>query len=175
MPKKIAINGFGRIGRMVLRALIESGRTDLEVVAINDLANAERLAQLLKYDSIHGRFPANILAELNKIFIDDTPILCFSERDPAKLPWANLDIDIVMECTGFFLTQDLCGKHIWPVLSEYSCRPLPRMRRKLLYMGLMTTSLTPLTYLSPMPLVQQMPWRRCFLYSTSITALRAGL
>lgn len=112
MPKKIAINGFGRIGRMVLRALIESGRSDLEVVAINDLADAKRLSHLLKYDSLHGRFPASIVAEPNQILVDDKRILCFSESDPAKLPWASLEIDIVMECTGFFLTQDLSGKHI---------------------------------------------------------------
>lgn len=112
MPLRVAINGFGRIGRMVLRALVESGRTDMKVVAINDLADAPRLAHLLKYDSIHGKFPGDIESTENSISVNGKKIEVFSERDPAVLPWGNLDIDMVMECTGFFLTQDLCGKHI---------------------------------------------------------------
>ena len=109
---RIAINGFGRIGRMVLRALIESGRKDLEVVGINDLAVASRLAHLLKYDSVHGPFPGDVSADEGAIVVNGLSIPVFSERDPEHLPWRNLDVDIVMECTGFFLTQDLCGKHI---------------------------------------------------------------
>ena len=109
---KIAINGFGRIGRMVLRALIETGRKDLEVVAINDLAEAARLAHLLKYDSVHGPFPGDIGAGDDAISVNGVLIPVFNEREPENLPWEKLGIDIVMECTGFFLTQDLCGKHI---------------------------------------------------------------
>lgn len=109
---KIAINGFGRIGRMVLRALVETGREDLEVVAINDLADAPRLAHLLKYDSVHGAFPQSVTADAKNIFIQDKGIQVFSERDPENLPWNDLGVDIVMECTGFFLTQELAGKHI---------------------------------------------------------------
>lgn len=112
MSKRIAINGFGRIGRMVLRALIESGRDDLEIVAINDLADSKRLAHLLKFDSVHGPFPGTISTSENAIVINGTSIPCFAERDPGNLPWGTNNIDIVMECTGFFLTQDLCGKHI---------------------------------------------------------------
>ena len=112
MPMRIAINGFGRIGRMVLRALVESGRTDIEVVAINDLADAPRLAHLLKYDSIHGRFPGDIESSENSISVTGSEIAAFRERDPEALPWKDLKIDLVMECTGFFLTQDLSGKHI---------------------------------------------------------------
>lgn len=112
MTYKIAINGFGRIGRMVLRALVETGRTDFEVVAINDLAAAPRLAHLLKYDSVHGPFPKNVSSNETNIFVDEQGISVFSERDPGNLPWKKLDIDIVMECTGFFLTQELAGKHI---------------------------------------------------------------
>ena len=112
MTIKIAINGFGRIGRMVLRALVESGRDDIVVVAINDLASAERLAHLLKYDSVHGRFPADITATDTSITVNGQDICMFAERDPEVLPWKMLDVDIVMECTGYFLTQDLCGKHI---------------------------------------------------------------
>lgn len=112
MTTKIAINGFGRIGRMVLRALIESGRTDMEVVAINDLAQAERLAHLLQYDSIHGNFPGTVTATEKSITVDGNEIAVLSERDPKNLPWKSLGIDIVMECTGFFLTKDLCGAHV---------------------------------------------------------------
>lgn len=112
MTTKIAINGFGRIGRMVLRALVESGRTDMEVVAINDLADANRLAHLLKYDSVHGPFPANITADDTTITVNGSAISVLSERDPKNLPWKSLGIDIVMECTGFFLTKDMCGAHV---------------------------------------------------------------
>ena len=112
MVHRIAINGFGRIGRMVLRALVESGREDLKVVAINDLAPVSRLGHLLKYDSIHGPFPKAIEIDAQTMTVDEHPIKVFSESDPENLPWADLNIDIVMECTGFFLTQDLAGKHI---------------------------------------------------------------
>ncbi len=112
MALKIAINGFGRIGRMVLRALVESGRKDIEVVAINDLAEASRLAHLLKYDSVHGVFPVPVKSEDQNIIVDDHTIRVYSDRDPETLPWGKLEVDIVMECTGFFLTQDLAGKHI---------------------------------------------------------------
>lgn len=112
MALNIAINGFGRIGRMVLRALVESGRTDMEVVAVNDLADASRLAHLLKYDSVHGRFPGEISSTDTSILVNDLEIPVLSERDPADLPWTALKVNIVMECTGFFLTQDLCRKHI---------------------------------------------------------------
>jgi len=112
MTLRIAINGFGRIGRMVLRALVESERTDMEVVAINDLADAPRLAHLLKYDSVHGRFPGEISSTETSISVNKREIAVCSERDPENLPWKSLKIDVVMECTGFFLTQDLSGKHI---------------------------------------------------------------
>ncbi|MBL4854335.1 MAG: type I glyceraldehyde-3-phosphate dehydrogenase [Robiginitomaculum sp.] len=112
MSNRIAINGFGRIGRMVLRALFESGRDDLEIVAINDLADSTRLAHLLKFDSVHGPFPGQVSAQEGAIVVNGTVIPCFAQRDPEDLPWAALGVDIVMECTGFFLTQDVCGKHI---------------------------------------------------------------
>lgn len=112
MSTAIAINGFGRIGRMVLRALVESGRDDFVVVGINDLTDAERLAHLLKFDSVHGRFPGEVSADDGAIIMNGVSIPVYSERDPQALPWGQLGVDIVMECTGFFLTQDLCGKHI---------------------------------------------------------------
>ena len=109
---KVAINGFGRIGRMVLRALYETGRHDIEIVAINDLAEASRLAHLLKYDSVHGPFPLPVTSDEAHIIVDGKAIPVHSERDPENLPWKDYDIDIVMECTGFFLTQELARKHI---------------------------------------------------------------
>lgn len=112
MPIRLAINGFGRIGRLVLRALIENGRDDLQVVAVNDLADRATMAHLLKYDSIHGRFPGRIDHDDKSMTVAGHTIQTYNEMDPSKLPWRQLHVDIVMECTGLFLTQDLCGKHI---------------------------------------------------------------
>jgi len=112
MTTKLAINGFGRIGRMIMRALVETGRKDLEIVAINDLGPSERLAQLLKYDSVHGPLKAEVTATTDSLEINGTKIATFAERDPANLPWKKLGVDIVLECTGHFLTQELCQKHI---------------------------------------------------------------
>lgn len=112
MTIRLAINGFGRIGRMVVRAITESDRSEFEVVAINDLADPKRLAHLLKYDSVHGRFPGSVSSDDQSVTIEGQKIAMYSERDPEDLPWGDLDVDIVMECTGFFLTKDLCGKHI---------------------------------------------------------------
>ena len=112
MTINIAINGFGRIGRLILRAIFENNETDMEVVAINDLAPAPRLAHLLKYDSIHGIFPAEISSKKNAIIVNEQQIPVYCQRDPDNLPWKELGVDIVMECTGLFLTQDLGGKHI---------------------------------------------------------------
>lgn len=112
MTLKLAINGFGRIGRNVLRALHESPRSDMEIVAINDLAPAPSLAHLLKYDSVHGRFPGTVTSTENTIDIGHGPITVTAERDPANLPWGEQGIDIVLECTGFFLSPELAGKHL---------------------------------------------------------------
>lgn len=112
MSTKIAINGFGRIGRMVLRALHETGSNDLEVVAINDLGSAAHLSHLLKYDSVHGPFPGEVSTDGKNIIVNGRTIPVSAERDPASLPWGENKIDIVMECTGFFRTKDTMGKHI---------------------------------------------------------------
>ena len=112
MTLRIAINGFGRIGRNVLRALNEHPREDMQIVAINDLAPAKSLAHLLKFDSVHGRFPGEISATENSIDIGYGPIRVTAERDPANLPWAEEKIDIVMECTGFFRDAESAGKHL---------------------------------------------------------------
>ena len=100
MPVRIAISGFGRIGRNVLRALAEAKRRDLEVVAINDLASAKDNAHLFKYDSVHGPFPGTVKVEADSIDVGTGPIKVLAERDPKKLPWKSLGIDVVMECTG---------------------------------------------------------------------------
>jgi len=110
MTVKVAINGFGRIGRNILRAIIESGRTDIEVVAINDLGPVETNAHLLRYDSVHGRFPATVTTTENTIDVGRGPIRVTAIRNPADLPWG--DVDIVLECTGIFTTKEKCSAHL---------------------------------------------------------------
>jgi len=110
MSVKVAINGFGRIGRNILRAITESGRTDIEVVAINDLGPVETNAHLLQYDSIHGRFAADVITGDSSIDVGRGPIAVTAIRDPAELPWA--DIDIVLECTGIFTARDKAAVHL---------------------------------------------------------------
>ncbi|WP_417840932.1 type I glyceraldehyde-3-phosphate dehydrogenase [Terasakiella sp.] len=112
MAIRVAINGFGRIGRLCLRALIESGRSDLEIVAINDLGPVDSNAHLLKYDSVHGILAAEVSATDNAILIDGTAIKFTSEPNPASLPWAEMNIDIVFECTGIFKARDEAQAHI---------------------------------------------------------------
>ena len=114
---KIAINGFGRIGKNITRHLIDAGYLagqggDLELVAINDLGDIKSNAHLLKYDSIHGPIANNISYENNEILIDSSSVKFFSERDPSQLPWNDLDIDIVFECTGFFTSKEKASSHL---------------------------------------------------------------
>ncbi|MDC0073676.1 type I glyceraldehyde-3-phosphate dehydrogenase [Alphaproteobacteria bacterium] len=112
MTVNIAINGFGRIGRLVLRAIQESRRDDIEIIAINDLGSVETNAHLLKYDSAHGRFPGKV-ETLDKAFkIDEKIIKVFSERDPSNLPWKENNIDVLLECTGIFTKREQAQKHI---------------------------------------------------------------
>ncbi|MFC0340449.1 type I glyceraldehyde-3-phosphate dehydrogenase [Paracoccus niistensis] len=110
MAVKVAINGFGRIGRNVLRAIVESGRTDIEVVAINDLGPVETNAHLLRYDSVHGRFPAQVTTTAGSIDVGRGPIRVTAERDPAKLPWG--DVDVALECTGIFTDGQKAKIHL---------------------------------------------------------------
>ncbi len=107
---KVAINGLGRIGRNLLKLLLQEEQ--LEIVAVNDLASAETLAHLIKYDSIHGRFNGEIKSEENSLIINGKKINYYSERDPEHLPWKELSVDIVAECTGLFRTADTMNKHI---------------------------------------------------------------
>jgi glyceraldehyde 3-phosphate dehydrogenase len=111
MPTRIAINGFGRIGRGVVRAAYEAG-ADVEIVAVNDIADTATLAHLLAYDSVYGRFPAVVRADDGFIDVGDHRIIALAETDPAKLPWAELDIDVVLECTGLFRTRAAAAAHL---------------------------------------------------------------
>jgi glyceraldehyde 3-phosphate dehydrogenase len=110
MAVKVAINGFGRIGRNVLRAIVESARTDIEVVAINDLGPVETNAHLLRYDSVHGRFPGEVKTGDNWIDVGFGPIQVTAIRDPRELPWKH--VDIVMECTGIFTDREKAAVHL---------------------------------------------------------------
>ena len=112
MALKVAINGFGRIGRNVLRAIVESGRTDIVVVAINDLASPEANARLLARDSVHGKFPGTVSVDGDAIVVNGQRIAVTAERDPAKLPHAAMGVDIALECTGFFTDAAKAGAHI---------------------------------------------------------------
>ena len=109
---KIGINGFGRIGRMVFRAAVENFNQDLEVVGINDLLDPDYLAYMLKYDSVHGRFNHDIKPEGNFMVVDGKKIQVFAEKDPANITWGELGVDVVIESTGFFLTEELASAHL---------------------------------------------------------------
>lgn len=112
MSVRVGINGFGRIGRLVLRAAMEAKREDIEFVAINDLGSAEANAHLLKYDSVHGTFPGEVRAVDSAIHVDGAKVQVLSEREPAKLPWGDLGVDIVLECTGIFTSKETAAKHL---------------------------------------------------------------
>ena len=110
MTVKVAINGFGRIGRNVLRAIMESGRNDIEVVAINDLGPVETNAHLMRYDSVHGKFPGTVKVDGDTIDVGQGPIKVTAIRDPRELPWS--DVDIALECTGIFTARDKAAMHL---------------------------------------------------------------
>ena len=113
MAIKVGINGYGRIGRNVLRAIHESGRaSEFDVVALNDLGDAETNAHLTRYDTAHGKFPGTVEVDGGDIVINGDRVKVFAERDPAKLPWGDLGVDVVFECTGLFRTLETAGKHI---------------------------------------------------------------
>ena len=113
MSVKIAINGFGRIGRNILRKIVVQDKLDsCPVVAINDLTSADTLAHLLKYDSVHGHFPGEVSTDGESLVVNGKQIKILSERDPSKLPWSNLSVDIAMECTGIFRSKETAGHHL---------------------------------------------------------------
>jgi glyceraldehyde 3-phosphate dehydrogenase len=112
MTVRVAINGFGRIGRNVLRAIIESGRTDIEVVALNDLGPVETNAHLIRYDSVHGRFPGEVKVKGDTIDVGRGPMRVHAVRNPAELPWKAEGVDIALECTGLFTTKEKASAHL---------------------------------------------------------------
>jgi glyceraldehyde 3-phosphate dehydrogenase len=112
MSVRVGINGFGRIGRNVLRAIAEAGRTDIEVVGINDLAPVETNAHLLRFDSVHGRFPGEVMVKGEAISIGNGLIKVTAIKEPAKLPWKDLGIDVALECTGIFTSKDKAAAHL---------------------------------------------------------------
>ena len=112
MTLNIAINGFGRIGRNVLRALYENGKHDIKIVAINDLTDISMTKHLLKYDSVHGRFGGKVGVEGNNLIVNGDKIRITAEKDPADLPWKELGVDMVFECTGLFRSRETAGKHL---------------------------------------------------------------
>jgi glyceraldehyde 3-phosphate dehydrogenase len=113
MPIKVAINGYGRIGRNILRALYESGRTDaIRIVAVNDLGDAETNAHLTRYDTAHGKFPGTVEVDGGDLLVNGDRVKVLAERDPSKLPWGDLGVDVVMECTGLFTSKAKAGAHI---------------------------------------------------------------
>ncbi len=112
MAVRVGINGFGRIGRLVFRAAMEAGRDDVEFVAINDLGSAGANAHLLKYDTVHGTYPGEVSAHGNALVVDGRRVEVLSERDPSALPWGDLGVDVVMECTGIFASRDKAAAHL---------------------------------------------------------------
>ena len=112
MSVRVAINGFGRIGRNILRAIAELGRNDIEVVALNDLGPVETNAHLLRYNSVHGRFPGTVTVEGDSISLGNGKIKVCAERDPSKLPWKEMGVDIALECTGLFTAKDKASAHL---------------------------------------------------------------
>lgn len=112
MTTRVAINGYGRIGRNVLRACYETGRKDLKIVAINDLGSPETNAHLTRHDTAHGRFPGTVEVSGNTMVVNGDRIRVLAERDPTKLPWQELDVDVVLECTGLFHTREKASQHL---------------------------------------------------------------
>ena len=112
MTVRVAINGFGRIGRLVLRGIVESGRQDIEVVGINDLGPIETNAHLLRRDSVHGKFPVDVTVDGDTMNVGRGPIKVTAVRDPAELPWSELNVDIALECTGIFTAREKAAAHL---------------------------------------------------------------
>ena len=112
MTVRVAINGFGRIGRLIMRAIMESQRNDVQVVGINDLGSVEMNAHLLKYDSVHGALAADVSGDGDSIDVGNGPIRVTAERDPGDLPWKDLGVDVALECSGLFTNRELAAKHL---------------------------------------------------------------
>ncbi len=113
MTIRVAINGYGRIGRNILRALYESGRTrEIQIVAVNDLGSPETNAHLTRYDTVHGKFNGTVAVECDSMMVNGDRIKVLAQRDPAQLPWKDLQVDVVLECTGFFTSKEKASAHL---------------------------------------------------------------
>src|SRR5215471_13017646 len=112
MAVRVAINGFGRIGRLILRSVVESGRDDITVVGVNDLGPVETNAHLLRYDSVHGRFPASVKVDGDRMIVDDQVIKVTAIKNPAELPHKELGVDVALECTGIFTSKEKASAHL---------------------------------------------------------------
>ena len=112
MPIKVAINGYGRIGRNILRAHYEAKKHDIQIVAVNDLGPVQTNAHLTQYDTVHGKFPGKVSVEGDSLVVDGDRIKVLAQRNPAELPWGQLGVDVVFECTGFFTTKEKAGAHL---------------------------------------------------------------
>src|SRR5437660_4756734 len=112
MAIRVGINGFGRIGRNILRAIYESGRKDIEVVGVNDLGPVETNAHLLRFDSVHGRFPHEVRVKGDTINIGNGAIKVTAQKDPAQLPWKDLGVDVALECVGIFTSKEKASAHL---------------------------------------------------------------
>src|SRR5438128_6855287 len=113
MTVKVAINGYGRIGRNILRAHYEGGKThDIAIVAVNDLGSPETNAHLTRYDTAHGKFPGTVAVDGDSMVVNGDRIRVLAQRDPAQLPWKDLGVDVVLECTGFFTSKDKASAHL---------------------------------------------------------------
>jgi glyceraldehyde 3-phosphate dehydrogenase len=162
MAVKVAINGFGRIGRNVLRAIIESGRTDIEVVAINDLGPVETNAHLLRFDSVHGRFPGQVKTTEDSIDVGRGPIRVTAIRNPAELPWS--DVDVALECTGIFTDRDKAAIHLENGSKRVLVSAPSKGADKTIVYGVNHDVLTADDWSSPTPPAPptaSRPWPRC--------------
>ena len=151
MAIKIGINGFGRIGRNVFRAIAYRG--DIDVLAINDLADSKSLEILLKYDSVHGRFDGSVEAKEKSLLVNGKEVKLLMEKDPSNLPWKSLGVDIVIESTGIFTSRADCAKHLY-FQRQRKIKSTPRLS-----WALIQRILNRSTKLYPMPHVQQIVWR----------------
>lgn len=143
MTTRIAINGFGRIGRLVLRAILESGRKDITVVAINDLASPDVSAYLLSYDSVHGPLTLSASLQNNHLLVGEHNILMLKQKDPLQLPWNDLNVDVVMECSGIFTNRSDAAKHLTAGAKKVLISaPSPDADKTVVY-GVNQTNLTP--------------------------------
>lgn len=174
MGVKVGINGFGRIGRNVFRAAFD--RKDVEIVAVNDLTNAETLAMLLQYDSVHGKFPYEVTADGSDLIVNDRRIRVFSERDPGNLPWASVGVEIVIESTGIFTEKSKAEVHITKggAKKVIISRPPPMKTSRSSWASTMTSMTRRPIMSSQTPLVPQTVSRRsrkcCMRSLASFTA-----